>query len=443
MPNQPMSNNPKTTPELFNVIVGNPPYVNIANISDSNIRKFYQDNYETVKNKSDLYSIFVERGVKLLKEGGYLGFIISNSWLGTDSFAEFRRFLLENTRIIQVIKMSPGVFDDAVVTPAILILKKEVVVGNHEIELVECIDEKFVKMDHTLSYDRIRANEGLTFSFDLEIRFGNPMIRLGDIAKFSLGIKTSNDERFVLDEKKDDNCYPILRGRDIERYYTKKPEKWLWYRPDLMAEKVGSGARKLEFFLKDKILFQTISGGIIKASLSKNNELTNDKLHILYELNDNWKMNYILGIVSTNLMNKWLKSVFGNLLEIKINQLQQLPIPNATAEQQAEIADLVDQIMSLKQDFAKYLDGSFRLLESELSATINRNKKLSQFYTLDFPDFITELEKQKNRPTAAQKRNLLELFDTDKSKLLQLQTKIDAVDSEIESLVQGLYGVGE
>jgi len=76
----------------FKVILGNPPYVNIANITDEKIRKYYQTHYKTVKNKSDLYSIFIEKGINLLNNGGYLGYIISNSWLGTDSFRNLESF---------------------------------------------------------------------------------------------------------------------------------------------------------------------------------------------------------------------------------------------------------------------------------------------------------------------------------------------------------------
>ena len=52
----------------FDIVIGNPPYVNIANIEDKSLRKNLQDNYVTVKNKSDLYSVFTEKGFLLLKQ---------------------------------------------------------------------------------------------------------------------------------------------------------------------------------------------------------------------------------------------------------------------------------------------------------------------------------------------------------------------------------------
>jgi type I restriction-modification system DNA methylase subunit len=82
----------------FDIVIGNPPYINIANLKDDYARIFYQRSYKTVKNKCDLYSIFTERAHGLLKTSGKCSFIFSNSWLGTDSFSLFRKSWLAKPR---------------------------------------------------------------------------------------------------------------------------------------------------------------------------------------------------------------------------------------------------------------------------------------------------------------------------------------------------------
>jgi hypothetical protein len=437
MPQNNQNQTAKTTPQLFDVIVGNPPYVNIANIQGEKTRKYYQTHYKTVKNKSDLYSIFIERGVTLLHDGGYLGYIVSNSWLGTDSFSEFRKFLLENTRVIKLVKMPADVFEDATVTPIILILKKEKVIGNHEIELVEYIDQKFVKMDHILSYNRIRRTEGLTFSFEPEIVIEAETVRLGDIAKFSLGIKTSNDKRFILDEKIDDDCYPILRGKDIERYYHKKPQKWIWYKPELMMEKKGAGPRKLELFLKEKIFIQDVSHSII-AIYDNQNYLSNDTLSLIYELKEDFIFKYILAVLNSKFVTKLFKNQFPSGLHIKINQLKQLPIPKATADQQTQIAELVDEIMDLKKEQKELITKFIKTIDREYNPK-NISKKIEEFWKLDFGEFLTELEKQKVQLSLNKKEELQDYFEDKKTKVLELETQINQIDEQIEELVRGLY----
>ena len=86
----------------FDIVIGNPPYVNMVNILDEKQRKYYQKNYKTVKNKSDLYSIFTEKSSLLLKENGLFGFIFSNSWMGTDSFSAFREFLAHDVKVTYI-----------------------------------------------------------------------------------------------------------------------------------------------------------------------------------------------------------------------------------------------------------------------------------------------------------------------------------------------------
>jgi len=220
----------------------------------------------------------------------------------------------------------------------------------------------------------------------------------------------------------------------------------------LMMEKTGAGPRKLEYFLREKILFQSITGGIIKATIDKQNNLTNDKVHILYELNEGWNLKFILGVVSSDYINKWIKSSFGNLLEIKINNLQQLPIPKATTEQQTQIAGLVDEIMSLKMEVSEKVRKFLKLLEVEIKNTpsakaatpfgkgeFKPNKKLMEFWKLDFGEFITETEKQKIKLTLSQKSEWQDYFEAKKKAVLELEKEVERVDSEIEKLIRNLY----
>jgi hypothetical protein len=93
------------------------------------------------------------------------------------------------------------------------------------------------------------------------------------------------------------------------------------YRPDLVTEKVGSGARKLEYFLTKKLLFRDITGGGIIATIDSENYLTNDRLHSMYFVKD-FDFEFILALVNSKLINFWIKSTFNNSPYTKINQLE-------------------------------------------------------------------------------------------------------------------------
>lgn len=376
----------------FDVIIGNPPYVNLANIENKEDREWLKDHYKTAKNKSDLYSFFTERAINLLRDGGLLGFIVSNSWLGTDSFSKFREYLIKNTKVLKLVKLSLGVFADATVTPVLIILKKEKIGKNHEVKLTECRDGEFIDTPGNLTYERVINSPNYNFSFNQESKIKIPTMKLGNIAKFSLGIKTSDDKRFILNTKKDEETHPLLRGKDVGRYFYNYQNKWIWYKPKLMMEKVGAGPRKLEYFLRDKILFRSISGGIIMATLDSNRYLTNDKVHILYD-SDKFSLKFILGIVNSKLINFWIKSSFGDLLEIKINQLQEIPIPKINfsnkieKQKYDESVKSVDRMLKFNKDLQKLDPGLDKEEYEELKVKIDSldkeiNEKVYNLYNL-------------------------------------------------------------
>ena len=334
----------------FDIVIGNPPYVNIANLTDDSVRKQYQKCYKTVKNKSDLYSIFTERAHSLIKTKGLCSYIFSNSWLGTDSFSLFRQFLVNETRVQKLVDLPDKVFANATVKTCVILFSKEHV-ANNMIVLENFDGVNFSVMDHTLSYENIRRYENYPFSFELNVNLSKvKVVPLGTIADFSLGIKTSNDKRFISKEPFVEDSYKLIRGRNIQRYNTPINEEWMWYRPDLFMEKVGSGPRKLEYFIvPQKIVIQDIAIEIC-ATLDENKFLCNDTINLIYKLDNSFDFKYILGLLNSRAVRFWHKKVFPEGLHIKLYQLKEIPIPIATLSQQQPIIDLVDLILTKKRN---------------------------------------------------------------------------------------------
>lgn len=359
----------------FDVVIGNPPYVNLANIKDANEREYYKQIFRTAKNKSDLYSFFTEKAIRLLKNNGMLGFIFSNSWLGTDSFSKFREFLIENTTITKLVKLPSAIFAGATVTTVLMFLRKEKASEDHMIDLEEYINNQFTRLPSGLSYTRIKKSPGFSFSFAEDISFEAPTIRLGEIAKFSLGIKTSDDKRFISDTQKDQDYYKLLRGKDVGKYKYLFADKWIWYKPDLMIEKVGAGPRKLEYFLTDKILIKDVAKDII-ATYDDQKYLSTDTLSIIYKTK-RYDLKFILGLLNSTLVNRWFKTHFPAGLHIKINQMKHIPIPKVSKEEQKELIKLVDSILQLQKKMTEAKDNSnkWRSLKSEIEQT---NKKIDE-----------------------------------------------------------------
>jgi len=366
----------------FDIVIGNPPYINIANLTDDYARMFYQRNYKTVKNKCDLYSIFTERAHGLLKMRGICSFIFSNSWLGTDSFSLFRKFLVGETKVIKLVDLPDKVFVNATVKTCIILFSKAKT-NNHTIILENYDGIVFCKMDHSLTYKSIMRYDNYPFSFEHGIDLSKvEVVSLGDIAEFSLGIKTSNDKKFISNNPFPEDSYRLIRGRNIQRYNTPLSQEWIWYRPDLFMEKVGAGPRKLENFLvKKKILIQDIAQEIC-ATIDSNMYLCNDTINLIFGIDDKFKFEYVLGLLNSKPVRFWHKKIFPEGLHIKIYQLKEIPIPVVSFERQDTVVELVNQIL-LKKKSNPNADTSF--LEYEI------DKLVYQLYNLT-PEEIAVIE---------------------------------------------------
>lgn len=110
-------------------LVGNPPYIRSANLSDvDNIRE-HLDNEgveaEYLPESCDIYAYFFTHGTEFLADDGRLGFITSDSWLQVRFGEDVQQFLLDNYEIEAIVKFDRQVFDDALVGSCVSILQKQ------------------------------------------------------------------------------------------------------------------------------------------------------------------------------------------------------------------------------------------------------------------------------------------------------------------------------
>lgn len=81
--------------EAFDLVLGNPPYGALgtgARISPE-LRKAYRERFATWWGRYNLYGAFLEKGVRLLKPGGLLVYVVPAGWMVLGEFARLRAFL--------------------------------------------------------------------------------------------------------------------------------------------------------------------------------------------------------------------------------------------------------------------------------------------------------------------------------------------------------------
>jgi len=103
----------------FDVVLMNPPFGAASVGSKEYIKRAYP------RTKNDLYAAFVERGLELLRDGGYLGAITSRTGFFLTSFRKWREeILLKEAHLIALADLGYGVLDTAMVETAAYVLEK-------------------------------------------------------------------------------------------------------------------------------------------------------------------------------------------------------------------------------------------------------------------------------------------------------------------------------
>ena len=319
----------------FDIVIGNPPYVNIFNIKDPE-RSYFQDSYKTATNKSDLYAFFIEKALtKLQKERGYLGFIVSNTWTSIQSFENLRKMILNNTRIEKIVPLNLGIFSDATVVPIILIVRQtsnEDLILENNIQIIKFENNQFV-LKKEIPQKMFLESKGNVFSFSRDSgsksifdKIKNDSLLLGDVASLSLGIKSADNKKFVSLSKRDENSKRVIKGKYIKRYKFEYRNEWIWYKPQEMMKRKGAGPRKKECFeVPQKIILQEISGDKIIATIDTEKYFALDTVNLLYKLEKGYDMRYVLGLLNCKLINFWYGSQFKGI-HVKLNELRQIPI---------------------------------------------------------------------------------------------------------------------
>ncbi|TSA25357.1 MAG: hypothetical protein D4R67_10155, partial [Bacteroidetes bacterium] len=146
----------------FDIVIGNPPYVDIKALPQDQVRLFFEI-FETTMNRINLYAIFIERSYKILNDTGILCFINPNSLLINESYRKIRKFLLHN--IHTLIKLPDNIFENTVVETMILIVCK----GNES----NSINGKYYRNNETLDFENIQFGKFLRDSWqkDRFVRF--------------------------------------------------------------------------------------------------------------------------------------------------------------------------------------------------------------------------------------------------------------------------------
>jgi hypothetical protein len=142
----------------FDAVVGNPPYISVLNIDETE-RPYYLQHFETAEGRFDLYIVFIEKSIGLLKKGGYQAFINPIKYCIYANGYKLRRILLEQISLIQLLDISQceDVFNEPSTYPCIQVVKNSAPNPSDRLTILKANSKSAANFINSLEKEASRA----------------------------------------------------------------------------------------------------------------------------------------------------------------------------------------------------------------------------------------------------------------------------------------------
>lgn len=338
----------------YDIVIANPPYVPVG----SNEKSKYQRLYSIIEGHVDLYELFIEGGIRLLKDRGTLVYINPNTVLSNLYSKKLRYKMVYEYGLSEIVNFGMDVFD-AVVHTCILRMQKGRTITRIGIKKnISDVSELILPVDYSLMVTDIEKTQNFTFdiSFNNSERQMFAKLRglqtLGDYCFLRQCIKTGNDKDFVM---KSDTELPkpwkrTLRGKGIDRYIIKENNVYIKY-----GDWLARNWKNTSFYECPKIAIRE-AGDKITACIDLENRYFLSSLYAIYP-KEHYTINELkalLAILNSTFATYFVRKIAfdltqGAFTKMRTNQLARLPLPSISGGNQEDLANMVDIIIRAKQ----------------------------------------------------------------------------------------------
>lgn len=452
----------------FDVIIGNPPYVNVENL-DLDVKKYLFDKYYSAQGRTDLYVLFIEKAINIIKNDGLMGLIIPYSFINQNYAQNIRKKIIDSNHLISIVDTSKYfVFSDAIVKTIILIIGKE---KTKEITKIyrSNVPSKLEEFYHEINQnDFLKLNkcvfETKPFLNLLEIKnkLENNSKRLEDLCLIAYGVRVNSKfdknkpKSYYVHSENNLDYKKFIEGKDINRY-SHNQTSWLNYQPNEHYNSMFP-----ELFENEKLFFINVVSDRIRFSYDNDNLYNShtvincikiDKLinsnHVsakrIVENSDinlisKYTLKYILIILNSNLINWYFLNFLSEGLHFYPDDAKKLPIKVLEKEKQQPFIEKADLMLSLNKTLQQQQAKVINMLQRDYGLE-KPTKKLETWYELSLQSFFAELVKAKIVLSAVQKDEVQEYFETYQKQAVATKNQIIATDKQIDTMVYELYGL--
>jgi len=359
----------------FDIVIGNPPYVRRTSLPDID-KLYYESLYESATRQYDLYLLFIERGLKVLAENGFLSYINPIRFFNSDYGFGCRKFIVNNHRIISVLDISQlPVFQNVLTYPCVILVR----------------GGKCEEMDEIV-YRKLNDLKGLQFLEDVK-PIKTKQIEIKSDIEYKYIIDVSKEVRNLI-KKVDSKGEPISSSFDIARglannkvnfygnkHFALKSTNVRRYHIEGDLKRIDTDYSTL---FKNEMIILPRTVEYLQAMIKEKNVVCLDRIYYLIPKQET-NLHFVLGIINSMLTNFWFEyyykttKVSGNYFDLNGNQIGSIRIPKATSKQEKTITDLVKEILKAKKE---NLSTDTTSLESEI------DRLVYQLYGLTYDEVL-------------------------------------------------------
>lgn len=350
----------------FDVIVGNPPYINAIQLTKAvgaKTKQYWKDRYYSAKGTYDIFVLFFEQSLNLCKEDGFVSFITPNKYLSSPYGIALRELISKNYKLIKVLDLSKvRIFNDPSVYPIITIIQKTKPTRDYQIITEKVLSEN---MNDKKSYKIASKNLtflpdciwGIILSNNIEIiekvfQNSKPLSEVAEVQATSTAAEADEFSKYI---NENDNGFPIINTGTIDRYYTDYGNTRFMNKgkqlkkPFLDITKINETRRKL--YKSPKIIIAKLALRI-EGFLDNEGSYASINTNCIHTPKNKIPLEYFAGIVNSKLMSFIYSELFsglkmsGGYFQFQAPQLRVLPITESSEDQRNKIVTLVKKMIS-------------------------------------------------------------------------------------------------
>ena len=326
----------------FDAVIGNPPY---GHVGESLVPQFFNERFVSSSGRADIYSLFFEQGLRVVRAGGRLSYITPNTYFSRGLESGLREKMLRNATFLIVQEYGKQVFEDAPdVVPVATVIARQVPAVDHLVEVRALIrkpvadwivDRKWPMDNKVLQTSWLGSRNAV---INPSVERGDeqilPLIHLetvpfGEITDSSacIGVygyaEIAETGKYLSKRPKSTKWKPALKGQDLERYGFTPQDLYVHYGPWLFR------SRQEKYFNQPKLMWQLIRKLSMPRRLVASLDLEG-KWYPIANINSaiaigEYALEYLVAIFNSRLMNYWYAHSF-HRVDITLESIKTLPV---------------------------------------------------------------------------------------------------------------------